>query len=76
LWVLSSLARAIAFEEVDLFFWIGLGLVLGQLELLCWVLLISQMVPLVVMIVIRGRQARALDAARLRLVDEQDRIAA
>lgn len=74
-WFVSSLVRGLAFEEVDLFFWIGLGLVLGRLELLCWVLVVSQTVPLAVMIVKRALQARALDTARLRLVEQERRAA-
>jgi phosphatidylglycerophosphate synthase len=68
-WLGGSLARAFKFEEVDLFFWIGLGLVLGELELLCYLLVVSQVVQLVIMLVKRALQARALDARRVRLAD-------
>jgi phosphatidylglycerophosphate synthase len=74
-WLGSSLGRAFLFEEVDLFFWIGLGLVTGELTLLCWLLVVSQLVQLVIMIVKRARQARALDARRVQLADT-DRLAA
>lgn len=40
--VLSRLAKIVMFEEVDLFFWVGLGLVLDRLEWLIWLLVISQ----------------------------------
>ena len=66
-WFASSLGRGFMFEEVDLFFWIGLGLVMGELELLCWLLVVSQAIQLVIMLVKRALQARALDVARRRL---------
>ncbi len=61
-WFASSLARAFLFEEVDLFFWIGLGLVLSRLDLLVWLLAVSQLVQLVIMLSKRALEARALDA--------------
>jgi phosphatidylglycerophosphate synthase len=64
-WFVSSLARAFMFEEVDLFFWIGLGLLVGELELLIWALAVSQAAQLVIMLVKRALQARALDVARV-----------
>ncbi len=74
-WLGSSLLRVVMFEEVDLFFWIGLGLVTGELALLCWLLLVSQVAQLVAMTVKRALQARALDAARVRLEDVDRRAA-
>jgi phosphatidylglycerophosphate synthase len=62
-WFVSSLGRAFLFEEVDLFFWIGLGLVLNRLDLTVWLLAVSQLVQLVIMLVKRTLEARALDAA-------------
>jgi len=62
-WFASSLLRIVLFEEVDLFFWIGLGIVLDRLELLCWLLVVSQGVQLVIMVIKRALQARALDEA-------------
>jgi phosphatidylglycerophosphate synthase len=77
LWLGSSVARLFKFEEVDLFFWIGLGLVLGELSLLCLLLVVSQIVQLVIMLVKRALQARALDVRRVRLADvDRDRRAA
>lgn len=61
-WFASSLARAFLFEEVDLFFWIGLGLLLNRLDLTVWLLAVSQLVQLVIMLSKRALQARALDA--------------
>jgi phosphatidylglycerophosphate synthase len=70
-WVLSSFARIVMFEEVDLFFWIGLGLVVGRLDLTCWVLVVSQLIQLVAMIVKRGLQAHRLDVAAERLATHE-----
>jgi phosphatidylglycerophosphate synthase len=71
-WLGSSVLRAFKFEEVDLFFWIGLGLVLGELTLLCLLLVVSQVVQLVIMTVKRALEARALDVRRVRLADADD----
>jgi len=71
-WFVSSLLRVVMFEEVDLFFWIGLGLVVNQLELLCWLLVVSQGVQLIIMIIKRALQARALDD----VAEQQSRLAA
>jgi phosphatidylglycerophosphate synthase len=65
-WFGSSLVRAVKFEEVDLFFWVGLGLILGRLDLLIWLLFISQSIQVAAMIVIRGLQVRAIDVAKRR----------
>jgi phosphatidylglycerophosphate synthase len=62
-WFGSSLLRIVLFEEVDLFFWIGLGIVADRLDLLCWLLVVSQGVQLVIMMIKRALQARALDSA-------------
>jgi phosphatidylglycerophosphate synthase len=67
-WFASSILRIVMFEEVDLFFWIGLGLVLDRLDWVCWLLAFSQGAQLASMLIKRGLQARALDAARERLV--------
>lgn len=63
-WFGSSLLRAAMFEEVDLFLWLGIGLVIGRLDWTIWMLLASQMVQLGIMIVKRGLQIAAIDARR------------
>ncbi len=73
-WFVQSLLRLPNFEEMDLYFWIGLGLVIGRLDLLCWVLVISQAVQLCSMLVKRGIQAHALDSARERAVMDVERV--
>ncbi|MCW5807719.1 MAG: CDP-alcohol phosphatidyltransferase family protein [Deltaproteobacteria bacterium] len=67
-WFFSSIVRAVKFEEVDLFFWVGVGLVVDRLDLLIWLLFISQGIQVVVMIVIRGVQVRAIDVAKRRTI--------
>ncbi|MGE0550689.1 MAG: CDP-alcohol phosphatidyltransferase family protein [Kofleriaceae bacterium] len=62
-WIAGSCLRALLFEEIDLFFWIGLGLILDELPLLIWVLAITQAIQLAVMIVKRGLDARSIDHA-------------
>ena len=66
LWFASSLGRALAFEEVDLFFWVGLGLVLHELELLVWLLAVSQVIGALIMIGARALEARSMDLSRAR----------
>lgn len=74
-WFASSIARITMFEEVDLFFWIGLGLVVDRLDLVCWLLVASQLIQLIIMLTKRGLQAHRLDAAAERLAT-RDRMAA
>ncbi len=63
-WLCSSLFRAFLFEEIDLFFWIGVGLVVGRMDLVVWVLAISQASQLLIMMIKRGLQMRMIDASR------------
>ena len=65
-WFGSSLVRVVLFEEVDLFFWIGLGVLLGRLDLLIWLLAITQGIQLVVMTLRRSVEAHRLDVEQLR----------
>jgi phosphatidylglycerophosphate synthase len=66
MWFGSSLVRVFAFEEVDLFFWIGIALIVDRLDLLIWMLAITQGAQMVIMVIKRGLEARALDVARKR----------
>ncbi|MBS1118842.1 MAG: putative membrane protein [Deltaproteobacteria bacterium] len=74
-WFASSILRIVMFEEVDLFFWIGLGLVIDRLDWVCWLLAVSQGAQLASMLIKRGLQARDLDSARERLA-ASERLAA
>lgn len=60
-WLLSMAPRIVLFEEMDLFFWVGLGLVLGRLELLIWLLFITQSLGMVGLLVYRHLQAYRID---------------
>jgi 4-hydroxybenzoate polyprenyltransferase len=51
------------FEEVDLFFWVGLALALDRLPELCWLLFISQTLGMLGMLVIRAREVVEIDRA-------------
>ena len=51
------------FEEVDLFFWVGLGVLLDRVDLLCWLLAVSQLVGMIGMTVRRVREIGQIDAA-------------
>jgi hypothetical protein len=51
------------FEEMDLFFWVGLGLLINEVELLCWLLFLSQIGGLVSMTIIRHLEAHKIDVA-------------
>ena len=63
-WFGSSLLRAFRFEEIDLFFWIGVGVIIGRLDYLVWLLAISQAAQLAIMMIMRGLQMRAIDTSR------------
>ena len=63
-WFLRSWAQIYRFEEVDLFFWVGLALILNRPRELCWVLGVTQSIVFGTMIIRRGRQIAALDRAR------------
>ena len=62
-WFGKMSIRCVAFEEMDLFFWIGLGLLIDRLELLCWVLFLSQLPGFVLMTIVRHRDAHRIDVA-------------
>jgi phosphatidylglycerophosphate synthase len=64
-WLAKMSIQFYRFEEADLFFWVGLGLVLGRIEWLCWLLFLSQIPGLLGMMVRRGFEAYQVDA-RLR----------
>jgi phosphatidylglycerophosphate synthase len=63
-WLASSLSRALWFDELDLFLWVGIGVVIGRLDLVIWLLVATQLPGALVMIARRAREARAIDLAR------------
>ncbi len=68
IWFVTMLSRVWRFEEVDLWFWLGLGLVIDRLEWALWALFVSQTLNLLVMTVIRTREVLRADR-RLRELD-------
>lgn len=65
-WALSRLFAIVRFEEVDLFFWIGLFLVLKRLDLLLWGLALTQAALALSAVVYRGIMLIRIDAQRRR----------
>lgn len=55
-WFLTMVSRVWRFEEVDLWFWLGLALVIDRLEWAIWAIAVSQTINLLVMLVIRTRE--------------------
>ena len=60
----ARLLKVVAFEEVDLFFWVGLFLVLDRLTPLIWLLAISQGIQVVAMTAWRAIQLARIDRER------------
>lgn len=67
-WFGSRLWRIVWFEEVDLFFWVGLGLILDRLDWLLWLLLATQGIQMVAMLIRRTIQVHKYDVERRRLL--------
>jgi hypothetical protein len=64
LWFGKSMLQVYRFEEMDLYFWVGLLLVLDELEILLWGMAVTQTLRLVVMLGRRAAEARTLDRKR------------
>ncbi len=62
--VAKALRRIYWFDEVDLSFWIGLGLLLDRVPALVWLLAVTQGVGMLVAMVRRARSMHQLDTAR------------
>lgn len=60
-WLGTMLSRVWRFEEVDLWFWLGLALLVDRLRWAVWALFVSQTLNLVVMTVIRTREVVRAD---------------
>ncbi len=67
-WFFTMASRVWRFEEVDLWFWLGLALVIDRLEWALWALFVSQTINLLVMTVIRTREVIRADR-RIRELD-------
>ena len=55
-WFFTMLSRVWRFEEVDLWFWLGLALVVDRLAWVLWLFFVSQVANMVVMMIIRTRE--------------------
>jgi len=60
-WLLWKLVQAARFEEIDLYFWVGLFLILNELEILMWILGITQCLQLAAMVFVRTREIHRID---------------
>jgi phosphatidylglycerophosphate synthase len=63
-WFIRSLAQVYRFDEMDLYFWVGLLVLLDEQAILMWLLAVSQGARLVLLIGQRGWQAHRLDHPR------------
>jgi phosphatidylglycerophosphate synthase len=60
-WFTRSMLQVVRFEEMDLFFWVSVGLLTGRLEWLIWLLFVTQTAILLSMIVRRTREIIRID---------------
>ncbi len=60
-WFGQSWLQVLRFEEMDLFFWAGLALVIGRVDLLLWFILVTQGLGLVALMIYRAIQAVRID---------------
>ena len=61
-WVLRCVGQIWRFQEMDLFFWVTLFVVLDKIPELLWLVAITQLVSLLVHFVIRSTQMHSFDA--------------
>ena len=66
--ILSRLSRIVLFEEVDLFMWVGLALVLDRLEWVIWALAVSQALQVLITTVWRAWHNHRFDRERAALI--------
>ena len=63
-WFFRSWSKIVLFEEMDLFFWVGLGLLLDRLDLLAWMLFVTQTIGMLAMVVVRHVETHKLDVEK------------
>jgi hypothetical protein len=70
IWFAKKLAVVFIFEEMDLWFWLGLALLIDRLDLVLWLMMISQCTGAAAMVIVRAvymaradRRIRELEAA-------------
>lgn len=54
IWFAKKLAVVFIFEEMDLWFWLGLALLIDRLDLLLWLMMLSQCAGAAAMVVVRA----------------------
>ncbi len=71
-WFLSRFTRVYQFEEMDLWFWVSLAMLLDRLELGIWLLFITQVAAMSGLVVYRALESVRLDK-RLRELEAVDK---
>jgi phosphatidylglycerophosphate synthase len=71
-WFFLRLARVLVFDEMDLWFWMSLSLVIGHLDWCMWLLGISQVANMVVMTFRRAREMARADRRIAELERERE----
>ncbi|HUS32541.1 MAG TPA: CDP-alcohol phosphatidyltransferase family protein [Kofleriaceae bacterium] len=61
LWFLKKVAVVFVFEEADLWFWLGLALLIDRLDLVLWLFMISQSAGAAIMFVVRSISMTRID---------------
>ena len=68
IWVGKRLLMVFAFEEMDLWFWLGLAMLIDRIDLVLWLMMLTQVPLMLVMVVVRAvwmnradRQLRELE---------------
>jgi phosphatidylglycerophosphate synthase len=54
LWFAKKVGAVFVFEEADLWFWLGLGLVIKRLDLVLWLFAITQVAGMAAMVIVRA----------------------
>ena len=66
-WYAKSWLMIFQFEEMDLFFWVSLGLLLGRLDLLAWMLFVTQVAGMSALFVYRHIETHGYDVEKKKL---------
>lgn len=66
-WYLKSWLKIFQFEEMDLFFWVSLGLILDRLDLLAWMLFVTQTAGMAALFVYRHFETHGYDVEKRKL---------
>jgi phosphatidylglycerophosphate synthase len=75
-WYAKSWTKVIQFEEMDLFFWVSLGLLIGRLDLLAWMMCITQVAGMSALFVYRHIETHGYDVEKKKLNEQYAAAAA